>query len=276
MRANGVDLCIQPFGAAGAPAILLIQGASGSMDWWEEEFCERLAAGPRHVVRYDHRDTGQSVTYEPGAPDYSAPDLVADAVGVLDALGIGRAHLVGISMGGALAQVAALNHPGRVASLTLISTSPGGGADLPGASEQFQSAVAELTAPDWSDRAAVIEYIVEDFRACAARSRPFDAAAIREIAECTVDRSIDIQASFTNHMLAEGGEPWRERLGQIAAPTLVLHGDEDPLFPYGHALALAREIPGAELICLARTGHELPRATWDEVVPAILRHTAER
>ena len=96
------------------------------MDWWEDDFCARLAAGPRFVIRYDHRDTGQSVSYAPGAPGYTGDDLVADAIGVLDALGVDRAHVVGQSMGGALAQVLALEHPGRVASLTLIATSPAG------------------------------------------------------------------------------------------------------------------------------------------------------
>src|SRR5262245_66216515 len=98
------------------------------MDWWEEELCERLAAGPRFVIRYDLRDTGQSVTYEPGVPRYDGDDLVADAVGVLDALGLAEAHVVGLSMGGGIAQQVAVTHPDRVASLTLGSTSPGASA----------------------------------------------------------------------------------------------------------------------------------------------------
>jgi pimeloyl-ACP methyl ester carboxylesterase len=98
--ANGVDLCLQTFGDSDHSPILLIAGAACSMDWWEEGFCERLAAGPRFVVRYDHRDTGRSVSYEPGAPPYTLRDLAADAVGVLDAFGLQSAHLVGMSMGG--------------------------------------------------------------------------------------------------------------------------------------------------------------------------------
>src|SRR5687768_11365616 len=108
VRANGVELCIETFGDPAGPAILLIGGAASSMNWWEDEFCERLAAGHRFVIRYDLRDTGESVSYEPGAPQYTGADLVADAVGLLDTLEVGRAHVVGISMGGGIAQHMAL------------------------------------------------------------------------------------------------------------------------------------------------------------------------
>src|SRR3954470_12147256 len=100
VQANGVDLCVQSFGDPADPAILLIHGAATSMHGWEGEFCERLAAGPRFVIRYDHRDTGRSASYAPGAPPYSFRDLAADAVGLLDVFSLDRAHLVGRSMGG--------------------------------------------------------------------------------------------------------------------------------------------------------------------------------
>lgn len=123
VRANGVGLCVETFGDPADPAILLIHGATTSMLGWEDEFCERLAAGPRFVVRYDHRDTGRSVAYEPGAPRYTLRDLVADAVGLLDAFSLQGAHLVGRSLGGATcAMLAALDHPDRVASLTLVAS----------------------------------------------------------------------------------------------------------------------------------------------------------
>jgi pimeloyl-ACP methyl ester carboxylesterase len=275
VRANGVDLCLETFGDPTDPAILLIAGAGGSMLSWEDDFCERLAAGSRFVIRYDNRDTGRSVTYEPGDPQYTGPDLVEDAVGILDALGIDRAHLVGISMGGGIAQFVALDHPDRVASLTLISTSPGSGADLPKMSDELRAHFAGATAePDWSDRAAVIDYVVEDARHYAGTSRPFDEAAWRDLAGRDFDRTINIASSMKNHSLIEGGEGWRERLAEIRVPTLVVHGTEDPLFPYGHGVALANEIPAARLLRLEQTGHELPRAVWDVVVPAILRQTA--
>jgi pimeloyl-ACP methyl ester carboxylesterase len=271
VHANGVELCAESFGDPADPAILLIHGAGNSMLSWEEALCARLAAGGRLVVRYDSRDAGRSVTYEPGAPPYALSDLVADAVGLVDALGLARGHLVGMSTGGVIAQLAALDHPGRVASLTLASTTPGipgeETADLPG-----PSVAAEPATPDWTDRAAVIEYIVEAERPYAAR---FYEAAARKLATRVADRATDIAASLTNPFRADADAVLRPRLGDIAAPTLVLHGIDDPMFPYRHAVALADEIPGAELIPLANTGHEyFPPATWDVVVPAILRHTA--
>ena len=132
VQANGVDLAVESFGDRADPAILLIHGAGSSLLNWEEEFCERLAAGRRFVIRYDLRGAGRSVA--PGA--YSLRDLVADAVGLLDHLGLETAHVLGMSLGGAVAQLLALDHPERVASLILASTTPGGPGhpqpDLPG------------------------------------------------------------------------------------------------------------------------------------------------
>jgi pimeloyl-ACP methyl ester carboxylesterase len=277
VQTNGVDLCLEAFGDPTDAAILLIAGLGGSMLSWEDDFCERLAAGSRFVIRYDNRDTGRSVTYGPGAPTYTGADLVEDAVGILDALGVDRAHLVGISMGGGIAQFLALDHPDRVASLTLISTSSGpGDPDLPRMSEELRAHFASpMPEPDWSDRAAVIDYVAADARPYAGKSRPFDEAAWRDLAGRDFDRSVDI-ASSMNHFLVEGGDSSRPRLGEIHIPTLVLHGTEDPLFPYEHGVALAKEIPGARLLALEQTGHELPPAVWDVVVPAILRHSDAR
>jgi pimeloyl-ACP methyl ester carboxylesterase len=277
IHANGVDLCVQSFGDPAGPAILLVHGSTASMDWWEDEFCERLAAGPRFVIRYDHRDTGRSVSYEPGAPPYSFSDLVGDAVGVLDTFGQARAHVAGISMGGAIAQLVALDHPDRVASLTLISTSPSAPGpddpDLPAMSEETVAQFA-IDEPEWSDRAAVIDYMVHLARVSAARSRPFDEAAFRELAARVFDRTANIESSMRNHNVIDGGDRWRDRLGELSAPTLVVHGTEDPVLPYGNALALSKDIPGAQLLTLEHTGHELPRRVWDVVVPAILEHTS--
>jgi pimeloyl-ACP methyl ester carboxylesterase len=275
VHANGVDLCVEALGDTAHPAILLIGGATASMDWWEDEFCERLAAGSRFVIRYDHRDTGRSVSYEPGAPRYTFRHLVADALGVLDSFGRATAHLVGISMGGAIGQLVAIDHPERVASLTLIATSPAGPGDpdLPAMSEATRAQFA-LSQPDWTDRAAVLDYMAHLARVSAARSRPFDEAAFRDLAGRVLDRTVNIASSMTNHNAMDGGDRWRERLGEVSVPTLVLHGTEDPVFPYGHAVALAREIPGAALLALEQTGHELPREGWDVLVPAILEHTS--
>ena len=123
VEANGVELCAEAFGDPADPPILLVMGIGASMLWWEEGFCRMLADGGRFVIRYDHRDTGRSVTYEPGRPEYTGGDLIADAAGVLDAHEIPAAHIVGVSAGGAFAQLLALDVPERVLSLTLISTS---------------------------------------------------------------------------------------------------------------------------------------------------------
>ena len=278
VRANGVDICVETFGDPADPPILLIMGGAASMDWWEDGFCERLMAGSRFVIRYDHRDTGRSISYEPVAAPYSLRDLSDDAVGLLDAFGLESAHLVGMSVGGWIGQLVALDHPDRVASLTLISTSPTAGPsdpDLPEMSEELQAFFAEeASEPDWSDRDAVIDYIVEGERPFAG-SRPFDEAAIREIAARVFYRTTNLASSITNHAGIDSGARWRERLGEVSVPTLVIHGTEDPMFPYGNAVALAKEIPGAQLLPLERVGHEVPhRALWDVVAPAILRHTS--
>lgn len=277
VEANGVRLCVQTFGSPTDPTVLLISGAASSMEGWDEEFCARLAAGGRRVVRYDPRDTGQSVTSPAGAPDYTFTDMVADVVGLLDALGADRAHLVGISMGGALAQCVAVAHPERVATLTLVSTSPAGPTEsqLSPPAERLRATFADpLPEPDWSDRAAVIEYLVAGERLFAAPAL-FDEAAARELTGRVVDRSRDIEAASKNHrMLPEDDDPITVRLAEVAAPTLVLHGSEDPLFPLDHGRALAEGIPGARLITLDGVGHQSPPPrVWDTVLAAVIRHT---
>ncbi|HEY3631367.1 MAG TPA: alpha/beta fold hydrolase [Jatrophihabitantaceae bacterium] len=265
---NGVELCVDTFGRPADPAILLVGGSGGSMDWWPVEFCTRLADGGRFVIRYDHRDTGQSTTYPPGAPGYTGADLVTDIVGVLDALGLRTAQLVGISMGGALAQVATLDHPDRISSLVLMSTSalhP----DLAVTTDELRAFYADRAEPDWTDREAVIERIVAEDRALAGAA-PFDETTSRVTAVRALDRSNDIAAAG-NHAIVEGSGLWWQRLGEIRVPTLVVHGRQDPLFPLPHGEALARDIPNASLIRLDGVGHGLPPArTWDIVVPAIL------
>ncbi|MBC6459183.1 alpha/beta fold hydrolase [Actinomadura sp. HBU206391] len=272
---NGVDLCAETLGDPGDPAILLV---GRSMVEWEDEFCERLAGGSRFVIRYDLRDTGRSVSYETGDPGYSLRDLVADAAGLLDVLGLPRAHVVGSSGGGWIGQLMALDHPDRVESLTLIAarpTAPGpSDPDLPDHSAEIMAFIMETARPDWSDRAAVIDYLVDFDRALAGHARPFDEAAARALSGRVFDRTANVPSSLTNMAFIDHGDRWRERLPAISAPTLVIHGADDPFFPHGNGVALAEEIPGAELLTLERTGHALPRAVWDVVVPAILRHTS--
>jgi pimeloyl-ACP methyl ester carboxylesterase len=276
VRANGVDLCVETFGDPDAPAMLLISGAAASMDWWDAEFCRLLATGGRFVIRYDHRDTGRSISYPPGAPDYTGSDLVGDAVGLIDVLARGRAHVVGLSMGGGIAQSIALEQPDRVATLTLISTSPiGSEGDLPPMADRLEAAFADpAPEPNWTDRDAVVEYLVDGEWPFAGPDS-FDEEYVREVARRVVDRTVNLESSAKNHWLLDGGRATQPRLGEVTAPTLVIHGTEDPFLPPGHAIALAAEIAGAGLLMLDGVGHQAPPpSTWDLVVPAILRHTA--
>jgi pimeloyl-ACP methyl ester carboxylesterase len=252
----------------------LIHGATGSMDAWDMEFCARLAAAGRQVIRYDHRDTGESVSYPPGRPGYTMRDLAQDALGLLDAFGIARAHLVGCSMGGGLAMLAALEHPARVDSLTLVGTSPGG-PGLPPMSRAFLDYI-ERTGPDWSDRAAVLEHVIGLLRIFSGPSRHFDEAKLRREIPLALARTTNVASSQINHFAMDAGPPLRHRLGEIAAPALVIHGESDPVFPLGHAEALAREIPGAQLLVLEGAGHELPPAHFDLVIEHLARHTRGR
>ncbi|NRQ31429.1 alpha/beta hydrolase [Nonomuraea sp. NN258] len=272
VRVDDIELCTQSFGKPGDPAILLIAGAESSMDWWEDDLCHRLAEG-RQVIRYDTRDTGRSTAFPVGAPPYTESDLVTDALGVLDAYGVERAHVAGVSMGGSLAQHLAVEHPERVATLILISTGPGGD-DLPPMSDELAKRFAEpAPGPDWSDRESVIAYFLAGEHTFAG-DLPVDEERVRHIAGRAFDRSRNM-ATATNHWQVGFGEPVRPRLGEITAPTLVLHGTKDPLLPFGHGEALAREIPGARLVPLPGVGHQMPpREVWDVVVPAVLEHTA--
>jgi pimeloyl-ACP methyl ester carboxylesterase len=274
IEANGVELCTEPFGDPGDPAVLLVMGVAGSMLWWQEGLCRLLADDGRFVIRYDHRDTGRSVTYEPGRPEYTGADLVADAVGVLDAYDVAGAHVVGVSAGGAFAQLLALGFPDRVLSLVLISTSPATPAErsLPSATERFNGFLASAEV-DWSDQASVIEYLVGYERMLAGGARAFDEAAWCQLVRRDVERARDIAASANHSVIPEGDVP-SEPISSIAVPTLVIHGTADPMFPLAHGQALAKEIPGATLLMLEGAGHGVDRADWETIAHAIAEHTA--
>jgi pimeloyl-ACP methyl ester carboxylesterase len=274
IEANGVRLCTEPFGDTADPPILLIMGIGASMLWWEEGLCRMLAGGGRFVIRYDHRDTGRSVTYARGRPGYTGSDLVADAAGVLDAYEIPAAHIVGVSAGGAFAQLLALDHPDRVRSLVLISTSLAlrGDRELPPPTEEFGRFVSTARV-DWSDTGSVIDYLVAYSRVLAGGRRPFDAAAVGELVRRDVERARDF-AAVQNHDAIPDDDRRREPLSSIRAPTLVIHGTADPMFPIEHGEALAEEIPDARLLPLEGAGHGIDRGDWEPIVRAILEHTA--
>lgn len=271
MPVNGIQVCVETFGEPADPPLLLLSGDAGSMDWWDDEFCRRLAAGGRFVARYDHRDTGRSTCFPVGSPAYSGVDLMNDALGVLDVLGLPAAHLVGFSLGGGIAQRIAVEHPERVLSLSLLSTSAGSGDTAPaqGSATVTTRTLAEV---DWSDRRTAVTQLIAEIRD---RGGPFTAAEphLRRLAERIFDRSADLAVGRRNHRLAGYGPPVRDRLGMIAVPTVVLHGTLDRRFPAEHPRELAEAIPGARLVWLEGVGHELPpRAVWDTVLHEILEN----
>jgi pimeloyl-ACP methyl ester carboxylesterase len=270
-----VQIHSETFGRPGDPAVLLIMGAAASMLWWPEAFCERLAAAGRFVIRYDNRDTGLSFGYEPGTAAYTMEDLAADAVAVLDEHGVERAHVVGMSIGGGIAQLVALAYPDRVASLTAISTTAVGAEDpdLPGPSPDYMEFAAAFEALDWSDTQALADLLVGEARVLAGTRHPFDEAVAREFISRDLERAID-PARLENHGAIGGDEGrWAGRVGEIAAPLLVIHGTADPILPHAHGVALAEAVPGAQLVTIEGGGHELHEGDWDQILTAIVEHT---
>ncbi len=285
--ANGVEICTEDFGDPADPTVVLVNGATSSMLRYDAALCRRLAAGGRHVIRFDNRDTGRSVTCPPGEPDYTVEDMADDVAGVLDAYGLDRAHLVGMSMGGMILQEVALRHPDRARTLTLIMSTPDpstigaamtgtlGPDALPGPAEVVMALLRAPRAVDWSDTEAVVDNTLATRRTLVGTRFPFDEAGQRSIAHAEVARARNIQ-SAGNHALAVGRTPpWRSRLAEIAVPTLVIHGTDDPILPLPHGQALAAEISGARLETMDGVGHELPEGEWDHVIDLVLAHTAD-
>lgn len=271
VKANGVELCVETFGNAANPAILLIHGACASMLWWEEELCQRIAATDRYVIRFDNRDTGRSVSYPPGQPGYSLTDMANDAIGILDVLGIERAHIVGRSMAGSIALVLGVDHAERVSSLTFVSTTTGE-EGLPPMSDEFMEVTSST--PDLTNSAAVVEFIVGQMQAYSGGSPYFDARAMRALAVQHVARTRNIASALTNHFAIAFDGPVSGGFGDIRVPSLVVHGEIDPVFPLAHGEALCRAIPGAELLILKQSGHDVPQPLWDVFASALVRHTA--
>lgn len=272
---DGVRLYAETFGESTDPPVLLIMGAMASAVWWAEEFCELLAQRDRFVIRYDHRDTGGSTSYEPGSISYTVEDLADDAMRVLDGLRVSKAHVVGMSLGGYLAQLLALKYPSRVATITMIaserlaSTDP----DMPGMSPavpEYHSRAGDL---DWTDRDAVIEYQVGAWALLSGSSHEFDPELIRRLASDDLERTPNPLAAFNHAQLGDASD-WINRLEEIRQPALIIHGTEDIVLPYAHAEALHAELPNSRLVRLEGTGHELPRGEWVTIVDAIERHTA--
>jgi pimeloyl-ACP methyl ester carboxylesterase len=273
----GGHLAWEGFGSPDDPVILLIAGQCQSMTWWDADFCRRLAVEGRYVVRYDHRDTGRSSTDPAGRPAYSGRDLVLDPLRLLDVIDVRRAHIVGLSMGGGIAQSLALAHPEWLASLTLVDTSPATatGRELPPPEPALLRTFEEPEpTPDWSDRDAVIDYRIAIERAYAGTGG-LDEERYRRLATEEVDRSVDMEAALTNHPLVDDWMPVGA-IEEISLPTLVLHGSADPLFPLPHGEALRDAIPDARLVVLEGGGHQQPPpAMWDLVVGELSAHTGQ-
>lgn len=272
IKAGGAELCTEPFGDSDDVPILLVMGLGASMLWWPDEFCRALADSGRFVVRYDHRDTGRSTSYPPGDPGYSSGDLRADAVAVLDAYDLEAAHVVGVSAGAAMAQLTALDYRERVLSLVLVSTSPAleVGRSLPSPRAALRRFFSDYGV-DFSDPDSVIDYRVHYALMLAGRGQPLDETKVRELVTRDVWRARDFAAACNHELLSDDSE--HGPLSAITAPTLVVHGSADPMFPVEHGRALAETIPGARLLEVDGAGHGVGPIDEEFLANAILEHT---
>ena len=284
--ANGLRIEYETFGDRGEPPLLLVMGLGAQMITWEEGFCEQLAGQGFFVVRYDNRDTGLSTRFEeagppdlaalltgvatgqpapPGTAPYSLEDMADDGIGLLDALGIDAAHVVGASMGGMIAQAMAIRHPGRVLSLCSIMSTTGDrsvGAPTP-------EAIAALLAPPPANREEAMDRGVQAHKVIAGGGFPIDEERVRRRAARAYDRAFyppGIARQLASILAAVDRTP---ALGRVAVPTLVIHGEADPLVTASGGEATARAIPGAELLLIPGMGHDLPEPAWPRIIGAI-------
>ena len=270
IRFNDVHICAESFGEINNPTILLIMGATASMIYWEEEFCKSLSNQGFHIIRYDNRDVGKSITYEYGHPEYTFEDLADDAIQVLDAYKVDKAHIVGMSMGGIITQIIALKHPSRVLTISLIMTS-NFDSSLPKKDNKVTKALSELKIRNWQDKDEVVECFIKKSKVLIGSKHIFDEEKIRRLNEEEFDRAINLQ-SMENHGFIKGWGSYLSRTNEINAPTLVIHGTEDTIIPYEHGIHLSEVIPNAVLVTLEGTGHELHHNDWDEIINAISKH----
>ncbi|MED2040270.1 alpha/beta hydrolase [Bacillus wiedmannii] len=277
IKINEIDICTESFGNLEDPAVLLIMGAMCSMVYWDEEFCQQLADTGRYVIRYDNRDVGRSTTYEPGSSHYTVVDMADDAVGVLDAYHIDEAHIVGMSLGGMIAQIIALRNTQRVLSITLIASGIFGSEDnnrnLPPIDEKILAYHANGAKLNWSDEESVANYLVAGSALLCGSKHKFDEKRTYKQVEKEIKRANNLLSMF-NHSLLKGDDSYEGKLKGINIPTLVIHGTEDTVLPYEHGLALVNEIPHALLLTLKGSGHEIHCDDWVHIINAISNHTS--
>jgi pimeloyl-ACP methyl ester carboxylesterase len=279
-----MELEYDTFGDPAAVPLLLVMGWATQMIAWDEEFCETLAGRGFHVIRFDNRDIGLSTKLDHlGLPDlgdlvarerqppYTLADMAADAAGLLDALGVRAAHVVGISMGGYIAQLLAIRHTDRVLSLTSIMSGLGGVDDVPASPE----VTAALLSPPPEDREGLIEYGVMTSRLIGSPDY-FDEARARIVRTRAVDRSVHAAGVLRQLGAIIAAPSRRESLGRLRIPALVIHGDADPLVPIENGRRTAAAIPGSRLVVLPGMGHELPPQLWPQIIDAIAENAARR
>lgn len=282
---NGIEIVYDAFGHATSPPLLLNAGWGGQMIAWDEEFCAQLAARGYWVIRYDYRDVGLSTKLDgAGVPDtpalqeamargeavevpYTLRDMMDDAVGLLDVLGVESAHLVGSSMGAGIAQLMAIHHPSRVRTMTLLGSTT----DDPKLPAPPHEVLTVLLKPSPADREGYIESFVEKRLVLHGTSLPFDEGRMRERARRIFDRGLcpDGAARQLAANIATGS--LKDELRSIKVPTLVIHGSEDP-FGIEHGIDTADTIPGAELLIIEGMGHGSSPDVWPQVIEAIARH----
>lgn len=262
-----VDLAYTTAGDPADPPVLLVAGLGAQLISWDDGFCQALVDRGLHVIRFDNRDAGLSTHLGEVTPDlaYALTDLAGDAAGLIDALGLESAHVVGASMGGMIVQLLAIEHPGRVRSLTSIMSTTGDHE----VGEASDAAIALLMASPAGTREAVIEGAVLSNRVMGSPSYPMAADELRERAARAFDRAYD-PVGFARQLQACLTTPDRtDALRRLDVPALVVHGAADPLIGVSGGRATAAAIPGSELLVLDGVGHELPEAVWPVVVDRI-------
>jgi pimeloyl-ACP methyl ester carboxylesterase len=287
-RANGIELTYDTFGEAGAPPMVLIMGLASQMIAWDEEFCAGLAARGFRVIRFDNRDIGLSTRLESlGVPNvaqlllahmagqptrapYTLSDMARDVVGLLDALGIDAAHVVGASMGGAIAQTVAIEHPRRLLSLCSIMATSGDPSLPPPTPEALQL----LMTPTPTDQAGYYRRYLQTMKVLRGAGFPQDETRDLERAEQNFRRGLYPPgvARQLIAILASGSR--KAALAKVRVPTLVIHGDADPLVPVECGIDVADTVPGAQRLIIEGMGHALPIATWPQIIGAIATHAA--